>query len=479
MIDNNGGMASRAISTYDISSTNTELARQEGYVDAQWALPTISTADLRRLQRRSDIHATLSTSLWLGLMVMAGIAVVLTAWSWWSIPSVAVYSALYGGASDSRWHEMGHGTAFRSRRANDVIYYLACFMLFRGPTVWRWSHYRHHTDTIIKGHDAEIAFQRPPSIARTLWRFTHLQGGVELLLRLVRHAAGRLDDEVKELVPTHERRRVVRESRIMIGVLLIAVIAAVVMRTVIPVVLIGGSTFLGGWLVVFFGITQHAGLQENVLDHRLNTRTVMMNPVFRFLYLNMNFHVEHHMFPSVPYYSLPSLHHEIGNQLAPALPSTWAAYRQIFGTFRRQQADPNYEIPIELPEIQGDARPVEIGAESWMRGPSGEVILGLETAFTPGEIRRVDVGRQSVVVGRTESGSLFACEGWCTHAKVHLGEGAVIGDEIECPKHNARFDCRTGEATRKPAKDGLTTYPVTVSNGRVSVHLAGVDSVGP
>ena len=471
-------MASVAISSYDISSANTELARRAGYVDAQWALPAINAVELRRLQRRSNLHATLSTSLWLGLTVIAGFAVVATAWSWWSIPSVAVYAALYGGASDSRWHEMGHGTAFRSRRANDVIYYLACFMLLRGPTIWRWSHYRHHTDTIIKGHDAEIAFQRPPSIARTLWRFTHLQGGSELLLRLVRHAGGRLDDEAKELVPAHERRRVVLESRIMIGVLLIAVIATVVLRSATPVVLIGGSTFLGGWLVVFFGITQHAGLQENVFDHRLNTRTVMMNPVFRFLYLNMNFHVEHHMFPSVPYYSLPSLHGEISSQLAPALPSTWAAYRQIIGAFRRQQVDPNYEIPLELPKIEGDARPVEIGAESWMRGPSGEVIVGLETSFGLGELRKVDIGRHSVVVGRTESGSLFACEGWCSHAKVHLGEGAVIGEEIECPKHNARFDCRTGEATRKPAKDGLTTYPVTVSKGRVSVHLVGIDSVG-
>ena len=34
---------------------------------------------------------------------------------------------------------------------NDVIYHIACFMIMREPTVWRWSHTRHHTDTIIVG----------------------------------------------------------------------------------------------------------------------------------------------------------------------------------------------------------------------------------------------------------------------------------------------------------------------------------------
>ena len=472
-------MAAEAITTYQLSAANTDLARQAGFVDAEWVLPSIAPSELRRLQRRSNARAAISTALWLGLTVLAGWGVVATAWSWWSVPAVMAYAALYGGASDARWHEMGHGTAFSSRRANDVVYYLACFMLLRGPTVWRWSHYRHHTDTIIKGHDAEIAFQRPPSIAGTLWRFTHLQGGAGLLLRLVRHSVGALDEEATELVPEHERRRVVAESQIMVAVLLVTILVSAVMGSVLPVVLIGGSTFLGGWLVVFFGITQHAGLQENVLDHRRNTRTVIMNPLFRFLYLNMNFHVEHHMFPSVPYFSLPALHREIGDQLAPPLPSTWAAYRQIFGALRRQQVDPTYEIPLDLPEIHGGARPISIGAESWMRGPRGEVIVGLEGSIENGEIRRIDVDNQSLVVGKTSTGSLFACDGWCTHAKVHLAEGAVIGEELECPKHNARFDCRTGEVSRKPAKESLRTYPVTIERGRIAIDLSSENSVRP
>jgi fatty acid desaturase len=70
------------------------------------------------------------------------------------------------------------------------------------------------------------------------------------------------------------------------------------------VVLIGGPRLYGACLLQVYGFTQHAGMGENVLDHRLNTRTVTMCVVNRFLYWNMNYHVEHHMFPMVPYYRI-------------------------------------------------------------------------------------------------------------------------------------------------------------------------------
>ncbi len=88
-----------------------------------------------------------------------------------------------------------------------------------------------------------------------------------------------------------------------------AVVAAlsIALHSWIPAMLVGLPTLYGGWLTIVFGVTQHAGLSEDVLDHRLNSRTIYMNPVSRFLYWNMNYHVEHHMFPMVPYHALPAL----------------------------------------------------------------------------------------------------------------------------------------------------------------------------
>ena len=59
------------------------------------------------------------------------------------------------------------------------------------------------------------------------------------------------------------------------------------------------------------------GLAEDVLDHRSNCRTIYMNRVLRFLYMDMNYHLEHHMYPMVPYHALAQLHEEIRNDCPP------------------------------------------------------------------------------------------------------------------------------------------------------------------
>ena len=218
-------------------------------------------------------------------------------------------------------------------------------MLFRGPTVWRWSHYRHHTDTIIVGRDAEISFQRPTEPVAHRAGVHGVKGAAPMFVRLVKHAFGRIDPDAAEFVPQNEHRKVVWESRVIVAVVVAAAVWSLVAWTPLPILFIGGPTFYGQWLMVFFGLTQHAGLRENVLDHRYNTRTVYMNPVFRFLYLNMNYHVEHHIFPSVPYQALPKLHEEIKSQLAPPLPNTWVTYKQIFSTPGPPAARPDVRDP--------------------------------------------------------------------------------------------------------------------------------------
>ena len=65
-----------------------------------------------------------------------------------------------------------------------------------------------------------------------------------------------------------------------------------------------------------------------------------MNPVFRFLYWNMNYHVEHHMFPMVPYHALPKLHEAMKADCPPPYPSCWAAYREIIPALLRQLQRP-------------------------------------------------------------------------------------------------------------------------------------------
>ncbi|NBR11754.1 MAG: fatty acid desaturase, partial [Alphaproteobacteria bacterium] len=102
---------------------------------------------------------------------------------------------------------------------------------------------------------------------------------------------------------------------------------------------------------------QHIGLAEDVLDHRQNCRTVLMNPISRFIYLNMNYHVEHHMFPMVPYYRLPELHEEMKNDCPKPYSGFLEAYREIIPTVIRQLRDPTYFAKRVLPETARPYKP--------------------------------------------------------------------------------------------------------------------------
>ena len=74
-----------------------------------------------------------------------------------------------------------------------------------------------------------------------------------------------------------------------------------------------------------------------------------MNPVLRFLYLNMNYHLEHHMFPLVPYHALPALHEELKSDLPAPYPSLWAAYKELVPALLRQRREPEWWVVRDLP----------------------------------------------------------------------------------------------------------------------------------
>ena len=75
-----------------------------------------------------------------------------------------------------------------------------------------------------------------------------------------------------------------------------------------------------------------------------------MNPVFSFLYWQMEYHIEHHMFPNVPSYNLPKLHQMLQDQMPPAKKGLWEAYREIVPAVIRQAKNPDYKIPLSVPQ---------------------------------------------------------------------------------------------------------------------------------
>ena len=149
----------------------------------------------------------------------------------------------------ARWHENGHATAFRCRWANDVFYYLAAFMLFREATLFRWSHFRHHSDTIIVGRDREIGFPRPTRLRVLIPSYLNLVNGPKSLWLIAQHSVGRIDATTRELVPERDLLRVKWEARAYVAVLAGMIVWAVASGTIVPLLFVGlpTSTERGWW----------------------------------------------------------------------------------------------------------------------------------------------------------------------------------------------------------------------------------------
>jgi len=77
----------------------------------------------------------------------------------------------------------------------------------------------------------------------------------------------------------------------------------------------------------------------------------------------------------------------------------------------------------------------------------------------------------SYAVYRSLEGEFFATDGHCTHERALLADGLVMGTIIECPKHNGRFNYKTGAARGAPVCVNLRTYPVKVDAGKVLIQI--------
>jgi fatty acid desaturase len=334
---------------YSLIGRDTKLAEERGLASADWYACPISRKRLKELMQRRDGPGIRDMLIWFGLLAFTGWGGVHFWGTWWCVPFFMVYGVLYSSSSDSRWHECGHGTAFKTRWLNDAFYEIASFMVLRESVPWRWSHTRHHTDTIIVGRDPEVGVMRPPDFLKIVLNVFSLKHTFMEWRRILLHCTGRLTPEEATYVPDSEHARVYRNARIWVLIYAAIIGTAVSLHSILPLMLVGLTPIYGAWFQQLVGITQHAGLAENVLDHRLNTRTIYMNPVFQFLYWNMNYHIEHHMFPMVPYHALPALHEEVKADTPPVYDGLIAAYREIIPTVLRQWKEPDYYIKRELP----------------------------------------------------------------------------------------------------------------------------------
>jgi len=92
------------------------------------------------------------------------------------------------------------------------------------------------------------------------------------------------------------------------------------------------------------------------------------------------------------------------------------------------------------------------------------------TDVPAGKIKVVEAGDRRVALCNY-NGTIYAIADECTHDRGPLDQGELIGNEVECPRHGARFDITTGRATRLPAVRPVKTYPVVVQGDSIAIEV--------
>jgi fatty acid desaturase len=309
----------------------------------EWFFPKLARADLRALSRRTNRHGLAHVGIWLLLCLCSGAAVVGTWGAGWSIPAMAVYGVFLS-FSYAASHECSHGTAFRTRWLNEGVFWVTSVIFMEEAVYRRYAHADHHTYTWFNGADP----QKPYGIPLSAWVYIKETFLVTFyphaLLRLLRHSLGRFDEREQRFLPSREQRRVQLDSILMLGIYLGLLAWGILLQSPWPFALYFIPRYIGGCVVNLYINSQHMCMAEDLKDHRLTTRSIRCNRIERILYWNMNFHIEHHLYPAVPFHALAKLNARVSSELPVPTAGVWSANREIIRAIRRQRREPGFHL---------------------------------------------------------------------------------------------------------------------------------------
>jgi 3-phenylpropionate/trans-cinnamate dioxygenase ferredoxin subunit len=87
-----------------------------------------------------------------------------------------------------------------------------------------------------------------------------------------------------------------------------------------------------------------------------------------------------------------------------------------------------------------------------------------------GRVQVVELEDEDIAICNVD-GEFYAVANLCTHDGGPLGDGFLHGDEIECPRHGARFSVRSGEVRVLPAIVPIPTYDLKVEGDEIWVDV--------
>ena len=322
-----------------------------------WYTPTVERKALKELSKRSDADGVRHVVIYFAALLFSGVLAYLTWGTWWAVLFFFIYGNIFA-FSNSIQHETNHGTFFASPRLNLIFWHISSFMTAFEPIRWKWTHFVHHSYTLHtkNPYDFEIQVTRPADVVAFFLKFIPFGGLLTIHKSFhyvhketIMHALGIVTPVLEQSVPAEERPKAIFWARVHVSIWLVVILLSVITRSWLPMLYIILPNFYGGTFLTLCGLTQHSGLAENEKDHRLSTRTVILNPVLSFLYCRMEYHIEHHIFPLVPCHNLKQLHEAVKDQMPAPRMGLIGAYSEIIPAVIKQGSDPAYNIQVQVP----------------------------------------------------------------------------------------------------------------------------------
>jgi fatty acid desaturase len=306
------------------------------HTNIKWIRVKISKEDMDRFTKRSNVKGLIQT---LSFLLIVAATAFLSYYAFmthnWILLVVGLY--LHGmvyGHFGSAIHELIHNTVFASRFLNRATVMLFGLLYWPyNPYLYRLSHmHYHHRYTLYQNSDGEdvpnYVELNKRLILNLFFRVLHIKSLVQCLGRLFtlkptskgwRMRGYQLDKWEKfilERASEKERKVVYRFAVLSLIVHVLFVAACIVSGNWFLVVLVTLAPFYGPGIHGFIcGVHQHACCEANNPDFRKSCGDAILDPISSILYWHMEYHIEHHMFASIPCYNLKKFSKFVADQL--------------------------------------------------------------------------------------------------------------------------------------------------------------------
>ena len=321
-----------------------------------WYRSPVEAADLARLNQRSDWRGMVQTLAYLAVLVCSGgLAWFAVGRAHWLVVIALIYlhGALHAFMVNG-FHELCHKTVFKTGALNIFFRNVYSFLGWYSHVSFWASHQAHHRYTLHPPDDSEVLLPVDLTLKSYLrFAFVNPRGLYLRLKQVLQLCFGIIENDWElALFPPENadgRRALFNWARILIIGHGLIVLFSLLTGWWMLAVLVTLAPFYGGGFQYLLNVAQHIGMTDEVSDYRINTRTLLLNPVLAFLYWQMNYHIEHHMYAAVPFYHLAELHRLIRDDLPECPRGVTGTWAQIIPILRRQQREPDYQFLPELP----------------------------------------------------------------------------------------------------------------------------------